>query len=737
MSFLAPLFLIAAAAGAIPVVLHMINRQKAREVPFSTLRFLQISVQKTRRRQRLHDVLLMVVRAAVLVLIALGLASPTITSLPSFLGSGSSSAVAIILDNSASMATIGQRQPRFETARRAATQIFDQLEDGDQAALLLTGGPPFSEQGRLGRTHERARQMLAAATISHERADLGQAVQQARQLLADAEAATRQIFVITDMQRLSWDSLKETPQQAAAGESEAKEPGSSEIPVIIIDCNRSPQTNVAVAGVRIDAAMPVAGLPITAAIQLFNPAKVAQKRHLELFIDGVKHATSPAIDIPPDGSAGYDFRFTFDRGGLHRCEARLAGSDGCRLDDSRFFAVNIRHDIPVAVVTRRKHEIAHLDDAFYLEQALSAGSVSDGPSALRVKRLTAAELPAEPLSQYKVVFCVNLPAPSSETARLLVEYVENGGNLFWIAGDELNAEAYNQVNDESNGLLLPLQLGEIRTAADFAYADGAARDSWQIAWLDKEYHAFEGLLEPNSLFTSVLVYRHLSMAMNENAKENSCVRVLANLDDGEPLLVERAVGHGKILMLGASLYTDWTNFPLRPIFLPLIMRTTFELAGVRQGCRQIIAGAPIALQFENRKRQLDIEIVRPTGETVRQKTRGGASSNLAESQIFEYADTHTPGTYVVDPISTDKLDAFAFSVNTDPDESQTDAVSRDELTKRLGGGPVVFADNPDDLSATFDRLRYGRGLWELFLCVVLIGLVFETFLSNKFSASAR
>ena len=74
MTFAAPLFLIAALAAAIPVVLHMFNRRRAKELPFPTLRFLKISVEKTRRRKRIHDVLLMLLRAAVLLLIAAGLA---------------------------------------------------------------------------------------------------------------------------------------------------------------------------------------------------------------------------------------------------------------------------------------------------------------------------------------------------------------------------------------------------------------------------------------------------------------------------------------------------------------------------------------------------------------------------------------------------------------------------------------------------------------------------------------
>ena len=143
MTFLAPLFLIGALAGVIPVVLHMINRRRAKELPFSTLRFLRISVEKTRRRKRIHDLLLMLVRVAVLVLIALGLAKPTITNLSALWGGGTNTAVAIILDNSASMGEIDPDRPRFDTARSAAVQVMDQLRDGDQVALFLTGGAPF------------------------------------------------------------------------------------------------------------------------------------------------------------------------------------------------------------------------------------------------------------------------------------------------------------------------------------------------------------------------------------------------------------------------------------------------------------------------------------------------------------------------------------------------------------------------------------------------------------------
>jgi hypothetical protein len=219
MTFLTPLFLIAGLAAAIPVILHMINRQRAKQLPFSTLRFLRISVQKTRRRKRIHDVFLMAVRAAVLLLIAMGLSRPTLTHLSSLLGA-SNSAIAIILDNSASMGVMDQGKARFETALDAAHQVISESAEGDQVAVFLTGGRPYPEDGKLDRTHEAVLRMLnqlAEQGPSSERADLAAKLQQARKVLVDSEASNRQIFVITDMQKLSWDGLKAPLSRAGRG----------------------------------------------------------------------------------------------------------------------------------------------------------------------------------------------------------------------------------------------------------------------------------------------------------------------------------------------------------------------------------------------------------------------------------------------------------------------------------------------------------------------------------------
>lgn len=715
MTFATPLFLLAALAAAIPIALHMINRQKAKELPFSTLRFLKISVQKTRRRKRIHDVLLMMVRASVLLLIAAGLARPAVTSLGSLWG-GAQSAVVIILDNSASMGLIDQDRVRFDTANAAASQILDQLTDGDQVALLVTCGPVFADSDKLDRTQDTVRQVLAQCRVSYERANLGLKIQQARELLEKSEAPSKQIYILCDMQKLSWEGGGRRAEGGEDSSSALHLPPSP--PIVVVDCNRSPKPNCAVQGINVEAAVPVAGLPVKATVTVLNASTVSMQPRVELWIDGEKEASSPELNIPSEERAKHEFLFKFKRGGLHRGEVRLAGEDGSKYDDRRFFAMEVDQEIPVAIVRGQRHEIPYLDDTYYLDQALSPKR--GGGWALQTTTLVASDLLSEPLEKYKVIFCVNLPALNADVAERLRAYVAAGGNILWICGDNVVPEAYNQMNQQARGQLLPAPLVDIRTpnAQD-------NRDSWHISFLDKTYPALAQLVEPSSLYESVLVYKHARMTVGEGD-----TRVLARLDDGEPLLVLRKVEKGQVLMFGATTHVNWSNLPLRPIFLPLMARLTFDLAEVEQRLYSAIAGQPLVLQFPEQPQPIGVEVIPPSGETLRLKSE---AADDKVGQTFRYPSTYDIGIYLLRMLNTVRLSQVAFSVNCDPDEADPATLERQELQELLGLTPLVFAENPDDLSSTFALLREGKSLWSIFLAAVLVALVLETFVSNRLS----
>ena len=739
MTFAVPLFLIATLAAAIPVILHMVNRQRAKDMPFSTLRFLRISVQKTRRRKRVQDIFLMLLRMAVLLLIALGLARPTMTSLKSFLGGGASSAVAIILDNSASMGVVDQGRPRLETALGAALQILDELADGDQAALLLTGGPAFSESDKLHRTQEKVRQILNQVAVSYERADLGIKIQQARRLLVKSDLPNKQIFLISDMQNLSWEGLKSLSQNLAPRRGQAhfapktpqnepvpdeaaptdEQQKAREIPIILVDCHRAPRPNVALVNADLEATVPVAGLPVKATVELFNASSVAQQRHVELYVDSTKQAASPVLSIPAEGRVKHDFLFTFETSGLHRGEVRLAGEDGSPYDDRRFFTMEIDQGIPVAVVKPQRHEIPYLEETFYVAQALAPARA--GGWAIRTTHLTAADLSSEPLTNFKVVYLVNLPALDAAAADRLRGFVENGGHAVWISGDNVQADAYNQMNQQAQGRLLPAPILGIQSPDA---AEG--RDSWHINFLDKEHKALAQLVEPASLYQSVLVYKYARLD-TVAAPE---AWVLARLDNGDAILTQRNVEQGSVTLLGTSGHVGWTNLPLRPIFLPLLARMTFHLAGAEQARHVALAGSPLVIQFEDQIRPRGVEIQPPSAATIRLKTEDSEGNREA---VFRYADTHEIGIYLLRLLEAVRPVQIAWSVNVDPEESDPAKIDRAELQERLSGTTLVWAEDPEDLSSTFQWLREGKSLWGTFLWAVLLILIGEAFVANRLS----
>ena len=162
------------------------------------------------------------------------------------------------------------------------------------------------------------------------------------------------------------------------------------------------------------------------------------------------------------------------------------------------------------------------------------------------------------------------------------------------------------------------------------------------------------------------------------------------------------------------------------------VRLTFELAGAEQARHHALAGSPLVLPFEDETTPQGVEVLTPSGETIRLPTE----SEQGRSE-FRYADTHAIGIYLLRLLGAVRPTQIAYSVNVDPDESVPTKIERKELEDRFGNTPLVFADDPDDLSSTFDWLREGKSLWELFLGLVLLGLVFETFLANRLSSKQK
>ena len=204
LGFLAPLFVAAGVIGAsIPIILHLLNRERARRLIFSTVRFIQMSHQTNVRRHKLKRWLLLLMRILILALLGVAFARPFFAAAPVITQKiGGKRNAVIILDTSYSM----QYEEVFKDAKEEGTKILGGLDSTDAACLILS-----SDKARvvapLGSEFSHLRSALNTAEVTYEPTDYLDALQTANEILESIPVGQKQVYLISDMQKAGLGKL--------------------------------------------------------------------------------------------------------------------------------------------------------------------------------------------------------------------------------------------------------------------------------------------------------------------------------------------------------------------------------------------------------------------------------------------------------------------------------------------------------------------------------------------------
>jgi hypothetical protein len=214
LSFLNPAFLWTLPLAAIPVIIHLLSRRKLPEVSFPTTQFLRDLEPREIRRLRLREILLLLLRTLAIILLALAFARPTLT--PHNTVTHAAAAVAIVLDDSQSMAALDDHaRPRIQAARERATAILDASRSGDEMILITSTRP---EADGTERTADRVRltRSLGQLEASSLPARMPEALEAARRALERSPLQNRELYLVSDLQRSNFDGRARAQIQAAA-----------------------------------------------------------------------------------------------------------------------------------------------------------------------------------------------------------------------------------------------------------------------------------------------------------------------------------------------------------------------------------------------------------------------------------------------------------------------------------------------------------------------------------------
>lgn len=547
MNFINPAFLFALAASALPLLIHLLSRRRAREVPFSSLRFLERSDRKSMRRINLRRLILLALRTLAIALIALAFARPVITGRTASLFPGKEpKAVVVMIDRSYSMGARGSGGTSFDAAAAAALDIAGGLEDDDELTIVL-----FDEGTEEIFTAERPGRAAAAGALAEVEpsmmgTDLRAAAGHAAALLGKSRRTARELFLISDFQRtgLTGSAGIEMPERTR---------------VFLVPVSPASGPNVAVERVVLPGSAVHRGEAAEMRVLVRNTSPDHPAGFpLRVEIDG-RRIMEKEIELPPGGGEEHSFEFDAGRSGWIR------GSVSCRedmltADDTRLFTLLVREKTPVLMISG--------EGAFYLGQAVVPDG-ADGDIDLASRGWSG--YTTADLAGADVIVAGPGGRPSAGDPALLRRYAEEGGRLvvFISPGMERFSERLSSYD---------IEVGARETGAGFIELE---RPEEEMPLL--------------SVFSSADLdgIARLRFAEAAAVKGLPPGKAALSFSDGTPFVWVEAAGEGEIIFAAFSPLPENGDLVLSPWFLPLVQQMVLAPLSVSPGREGGLIGSTV------------------------------------------------------------------------------------------------------------------------------------------------
>ncbi len=693
LQFLTPLFLAAgAAAASLPLIIHLLNRERARRLVFSTIRFIKISHQANVQRHRLKQLLLLLMRILILALLGLAFARPFFANTPVTTGgTGGVRNIIIVLDTSYSMGYLDT----FDRAKKAVTELADTLQPNDTSALILTSNRAKVVKP-LDAEHRRIQSAVMGARLTNHTTDYLDAIQSADEMLQEVKIGGKQIYFVSDLQRIGWESFVDTDKL------------SPDIEIVFVNVSAKEPINLALTGVSVPQVVLNEQTPAQVVVRVQNfGAQAVEGLPVKLFIDDNNVGTTE-LDIEPNDVMDALFPIRFRTEKIHTGYAALPG-DHLEIDNRRYFRLQSLESIKVHCVNGEPGRHPYENETFFLEAALQPGV-----QIVAIDLTQSRQLPnALEISKYDVIILANVEKLTGAEAQSLRTFVGGGGGLIITAGDRMDLEAYRSRLGAGEEPLMP---------CNFVQPVGNAlnHDRFSIlATLDYDHPIFHPFKDANhGDFGKGRFYRYIQAVPLKGST------VLASFDDGSPALFEKVYGTGRVLCFTSTIDREWTDLPIHGVYLPFLYEMVKYLALKRTDERpDYRIGDPVELGGYQLPSGTEVAIFNPVGEEAR--------TEINESGGVIYDATEHPGIYSVH--ISGKQPRY-FVVNPDTIESHLAARDPEELTSMLVGGEETIPTQvvtTEMVTQYHSEVEKNQGMWWYLMLGVFLLAVGEMFIANR------
>lgn len=712
MTFVNPFLLAGIALVGVPILLHLLMRQKPRHLEFPALRLVKKRHEVNKRRMRLQHFLLLLLRVLVIGLFAFALARPSIQWSGTLGSQEAPVAAALIFDTAMHMEYRQQNQTRLEAAKELGAWLLKQLPRESRIAVLGSGPEPVVFQVDRGAADQRIEQLAASAVAG----PLPGAIEQALDLLTrgeseDGSPQRKEVYIFTDLAESAW------PPDAAETLQRALDAASGTA-VYLIDVGVTDPVDFGLGRLRLSSQVLSDRTPLRIQTELTRVGPPAG-RTVELYVvEGTgnprrRDAVQATVDA--DGTAPLDFTVSGFSRGLHQGFVRIVGQDALEPNDVRYFTMNVQSAWPILIAAPQPVQ----ERALFLVEALA-------PTAFRKTGKTRFDCRVVPfegiaetdLSQYAAVCLLDPPPLSPGTWQKLGDYVSDGRGLAVFLGRR--AIPVGEFGGEAAKETLPaVPLRQVRRPEGNAAL--APRD-----YTHPVLSVFRG--QAGSIpWDAFPVYRYWQLGTRAEGTNE-----ILGFSDGGAAILERPLGRGRVLLMttpvsDAADAGAWNLLPVGEAwpFLILSNQMMLYLVGAADAEFNYYPGQTAVVQVSGEGDRTSLVLTTPGG------VKATVPTDPAQEAV-RITTTDSPGNYTLEAGGSRDGVRSGFSVNLPLAQTELDRVGKDSLDAIFGGFPYHVARNRDEIDRDVSEGRVGRELFPLFMVLVVLLLAAEQVVANRF-----
>jgi len=570
----------------------------------------------------------------------------------------------------------------------AATKIIDGLSDRDRFCIFIARDQPETLVAEPIANKPEGLSRLRALQPGQSSSQLGPAIAAGMRALLKADAnREREIHIITDNQALPWKSL---------GTEKVEIDKKTAVFVSLLGVPAPENAGVA----SVELAPPVArkGADVKVTAQLMGTGTAAETV-VTLFIDENEAGRRPVRAGDPDASS-QSFSLPPLPVGIHTGRIQTP-DDNLPIDNAFYFLIRVQDEMPALVVGSE-------NETLFLRTALRAAF----GRASAVVTIKPEQITGKPLSPYACIFLCNaLPLPG-QAISAVEEYVKTGGVLVLFPGTAAQPATYKTWNCLPG---IPTSIAELPLS----------QRNCTLTW-DLPQHLLVRSLREGVAVPALAVRRRMEWTNLHEAAQR-----VVSMGANQPFLLERPFGDGRVLMFAVSCDRTWSDFPLSPFFLPLVLQCAEYGAGV--GAKAPFVWATDSLSISDRFPEIKGTpmLTGPDGKPVPIR-----SASAQGKTVLNAENLTVPGIYTLTAPEQPEAKP-ALAVNLPREESDLAPIDDTEIPQRLGVDRANVALDLPMLSKQIEEHRIGRTYGEHLLWLAFLLTVIEFTYANVLMRGSR